>query len=447
MLTCINNTLPKEHQMSQMMTSSKRKSITIGIVINSAVKPSRDVMLGIMDFIREYPGVNYRLFLASAATLPEHLVEFASSGVDGLIFSGVRRDIDIGFGVMMPNHPPAVLCIYSPLTDEERAILGNGGTVMLDNVALGQQAAAFFFTHGLQNFAFFGSHVYRERIAGEIRCEAFRQHLEAKFGTQLRFSSLMEGTGYANEDFWDDKLSKIEAWVKSLTCPCGIFVNGDREAFGLIETCRKLGISVPGQIEVLSVNNSIGLCEVAVPAISSIIPDHRICAFEAIKMLLAIIDNPKLPPDQRMVTVSSHQLVERGTTLSGRGYGQLVTRAREYIRLNACSGIGVMDVVRNLGVSQRTLEKRVYESTGQSIHAMIRTIRLEKVCQLLTKTDLPISEVTTRAGYRLTTSLGALFKKTFGMSMRQYRNAGAGVAMLRCGRDKHGPPQSTVLPM
>ena len=137
--------------------------------------------------------------------------------------------------------------------------------------------------------------------------------------------------------------------------------------------------------------------------------------------MLEIIENPNLPREKRSVKIASHRLEERGSTVSGRGYGQVVTRAREFIRLNACSGITVAEVAKGIGVPLRTLETRVTDSTGESIHAMIRAVRLEKVCELLTTSNLPISEVTTQSGYRLTTSLGALFKKIYGMSMRQYR--------------------------
>ena len=396
---------------------------TIGMVINTALKPSRDVMRGVMDCIREFPDARPRLFHANAATQPQHIIDFASSGVDGLIFMGVRGDIAVKFGRKMPNHPPTVLCTYAQLTPAERKILGNGGTVMIDNEAIGQQAARFFCNHGLQNFAFFGSNVYRERIAGNIRCAAFRKHLTELFGEQIKFASLMVGRVYGNEDYWDPNEREIVAWVKSLPLPCGVLANGDREAFGLVDICNRLGIAVPGMIEVIGINNAHGLCDMSKPSISSIDPDLQTCSREVVKMVMSLIGGQELPPEQRDVRIKSRRLVERGTTLSGHGYGLVVSRAREFVRLHACDGIGVGDVSRGLGVPLRTLEARIHESTGSGIHAMIRAVRLQRVCELLKTTDLPIAEVTTRAGYRLTTSLGGIFKKTYGMSMRQYRSA------------------------
>jgi len=80
-----------------------------------------------------------------------------------------------------------------------------------------------------------------------------------------------------------------------------------------------------------------------------------------------------------------------------------------------------MDVVKHLGIARRTLEIRVRYATGRSVLDLIRTVRLRNICRLLTTTNLSLSEVITRSGYNLTGNIGLLFKRTYGMTMRQYR--------------------------
>ena len=114
--------------------------------------------------------------------------------------------------------------------------------------------------------------------------------------------------------------------------------------------------------------------------------------------------------------------MERGATSGGRAFGPVVARVREFVTQNACKGIDVTDIVREIGVSRRLLEKRVRAATGRTILDMIQKVRLDTVCHLLTTTVLPIAEVASRSGYKNTTStLSGLFHKTFGMSMREYR--------------------------
>ncbi len=402
------------------MRRKVRKKGRIGIVINTAVKPSRDILLGVMDSIHSANCGKPLLFHAGSATSPANLKAFVEAGLDGMIFCGVRLDILMKFARIVPVRPPVVICTYVPLTEEERYVLGHGGEVVLDNESIGAQAADFFIGHGLRNFAFLGANVFRERVAGEIRCDAFRRRLEERLGTNVTFSKCVVGVVADNEDFWELGNGDTEKWITSLPHSCGVLVNGDREAVNLLSICRRYGIKVPDDLEVLGINNSHGFCEQARPAISSLCPDLARCAKEAVDMLSALIANPDLPAKRRKVMVGTCKLVERGSTSNGE-YGHVVARAREYIIKNACGGIDVSDVVRTVKVSRRLLEKRVREATGQSVLDMIQKVRLESVCRLLSTTSLPIADVTTRSGYELTSNLGRLFRRTFGMSMREYR--------------------------
>lgn len=405
---------------------SRVDEVYLGMVINTAVKPCRDVLLGILECLRLHPQVRLSFFHGNAATSPRNIADFASSGMDALLFCGMRWEIVEEFLREMPDHPPIVANLYAPLSPDSFAQLGRGGTVVLDNVDIGRVAADFFVEHGIKNFAFFGSKVYRECVAGEIRREAFRARIGERLDGRETFASLVEGKQAENEDYWDGDHQEVERFIRSLPKPCGIFANGDREAYRFIDACNHLGIVVPDQMEVIGVNDTENFCEASKPSISSIRPDHARCAHEAVKMLLELVDNPHLPPERRRVTVSGCQIVKRGSTLSGRGYGGIAVRAREHIVRNACNGINVPDVAKHLGVSRRTLEKRFSEAMGQSVALMIREVRLEKVCKLLRTTKMPISEVTLQCGYPLTSNLAHLFTKLYGMSMRKYRNAHQG---------------------
>ena len=128
-----------------------------------------------------------------------------------------------------------------------------------------------------------------------------------------------------------------------------------------------------------------------------------------------------LTAEDRTVVVSDHVLVERSSSLSGRSHGKIVTRAKEFIKHNACNGISVTDVVKHLGVSRRTLEIRIRYATGRSVLDLIRKVRMRNICRLLTTTDLSLSEIITQSGYNLAGNVSTFFKKTYGMTMRQYR--------------------------
>ena len=395
----------------------------IGMVIGTETKPSRDVMLGLVDFARTRPDLDLRLFHASIATTAENVAAFVATGVDGLVFCDTYREVLFPFFRLCPNHPPVVPCLYTLPTEEEMEAAAPCGAVVLDNEAIGRQAADFLLDFGLSHFAFLGSWVRRESICAEQRGAAFEKRLREVQGEGASLSRLFMGTHMPNGDYWDPDEEELARWVSSLSYPCGVFVNGDREAFKLTTVCRRLGIEVPGELEVLSINNAPGLCERSQPTLTSLEPDYRACAEAAIELVLALIANPALPRERRYIKMTKCDLVERGSTSTGRNRGNVVTRAREYIRLHACEGIGVPDVVSHVGVSRRLLETLMREDFGRSPLECIQEVRLQSCRHLLETTNLPITEVLQQSGYPLTANPGRVFRKAFGMSMRAYRAA------------------------
>ena len=394
----------------------------IGFVVDTSLKPRRDVMLEWIRYACDCDGIEMRFFFANHATSAANLLEFADSGVNTLVLCGLQKETVLRLiNAESLNIPVVVLCTYAEPKEIDLERFPKVGIVMLDNEAVGRHAAEVFLEHGLDAFGFLAMNLSQERISGQIRSKAFRDAVMA--GESKTFSEKFFGVCRQNGDFWDEPLEELVSWVKTLSLPCGVFVNGDRSAVALIEACRYQGIDVPGQIEVLSVNNSQGLCEVMEPAISSIQPDFNECARQSIAMARDLANEVMLSAEDRVVKVDSHKLVERGSTLSGRSYGKVVTRAKEFIRKNACYGISVMDVAKHLGISRRTLEMRVKYATGSSVLGLIRDVRLENICRLLETTDFPISEVVTRSGYNLTGNVGVFFKKTYGLTMFQYRAA------------------------
>ena len=397
--------------------------IRIGIVIQTEFKPCRDMMLGVMNFLETHPEVSLRLFHASPATTVENLAKFASFDLDGLFLCGLAKDLVYRFLESCPDHPPVSVCVYTLPADTDFNDYGPGVVVIVDNAAIGCQAADFLLDRGLSNFAFFGSLTRRESIAGELRCAAFGARIRAVLGERGTFTQWFMGTQMPNGDYWDPEGEEVGRWVSSLPLPCGVFTNGDREAFLLERVCLRLGIDIPGQMEILSINNSNGLCEQAKPPLTSLELDYGACAQSVITMLLELIADPNLPRERRVDRVSTCRLVERGSTSVSRNRGNLVTRAREYIRVHACEGIGVRDVVEHLGVSRRLLEKLVRESTGRTLLELMQPVKLESCRHLLETTNLPITEVVQRSGYSLTSHPGRLFHKTYGMSMKAWRAA------------------------
>ena len=113
--------------------------------------------------------------------------------------------------------------------------------------------------------------------------------------------------------------------------------------------------------------------------------------------------------------------MERGTTRNHTSTAMLAHDAAVFIKENALRGISAKDVVSHLRVSRRLADLRFKAATGTSMQKSIIERRLKEVCRLLSSTTLSISDVATHCGYPDTNYLKNLFRRRFGMSMRDYR--------------------------
>ncbi|MBP6407776.1 MAG: helix-turn-helix transcriptional regulator, partial [Fusobacteriaceae bacterium] len=69
------------------------------------------------------------------------------------------------------------------------------------------------------------------------------------------------------------------------------------------------------------------------------------------------------------------------------------------------------------------ISKLLKEFTGKNFRELLIEKRLEKVKKLLKNTDYPISEVIKNAGYENISYFYKLFKKTYNVSLKEYRNS------------------------
>jgi two-component system response regulator YesN len=104
-----------------------------------------------------------------------------------------------------------------------------------------------------------------------------------------------------------------------------------------------------------------------------------------------------------------------------------VQKALAFIDTPAIRGISVDDVVKHINCSRRLADLRFHELQGQSILNAITARRLDEVKRLLTVTNEKIDTIAVLCGYTNPNYLKNLFKKHFGLSMRDFRQRVKGV--------------------
>ena len=285
--------------------------------------------------------------------------------------------------------------------------------VKSDSTAVGREAANALLKQGIyKSYGYVG---YRTDDDWSVeRGMAFRDALgEAGF-----VGRMMDIAHY--KDKVEDK-STVTEWLRALPKPCGILAACDDRAFELLDICKESGLKVPAEVGILGVNNDPILCENADPKLSSIQPDFIGEGRLAAELLEQMMSGGTIPAPRRIRKVGIRAIVHRESTVAQSESGRLVQKVLAYIERNAVRGIGVEDVARRFKVSRSLLELRFRELQNESVYETMLRMRLEEVKRLLRQTDNPISEITSVCGWKNQIPPKALFKRRFGMSMRDFR--------------------------
>ena len=203
----------------------------------------------------------------------------------------------------------------------------------------------------------------------------------------------------------------------------------DRVAREIIDACNYAKLRIPEQIQIIGVDNQEDICENIRPRLTSIEPDFFGVGRLAAQKMEELFAKGQT---QNHMMCGVQRIAERDTTRDLSGTARLVTSAEKLIRSYACQGLPsspkgltVQSLATALHVSRSLLEMRFSKVRGEGVAAAIRRRKLEEVCRMLKETNLPIGEIAPRCGFPVPTHLNALFRRTFGTTLRAYRHSPA----------------------
>ena len=390
------------------VTSSKALPRRVVIALRMAGVAGQDKLNGIFEHLsigRRWQLIIYRARQEFTAETVRHEIDCHA---DGFI---VGLPADDALGVLAGIDVPTVVMNVSGGGIERR--MENIAFVRSDSTAVGREAAHALLKQGMyRSFGYVG---YRtDDDWSRERGTAFRDALGA-----AGFVGRMFDIDHYSDKV-EDKATMIQ-WLRAMPKPCGILAACDDRAFELLDVCGEIGIKVPAEVGVLGVNNDPILCENAEPKLSSVQPDFIGEGRLAAELLEGMMSGSAKPPRRRVNLVGVRTIVYRASTVPQSEAGKFVQKVLAYINKEALRGIGVEDVARRFKVSRSLLELRFGELQGESVYKAMLRIRLDEVRRRLRQTDEPIAEITAACGWANPAPPKALFKKRFGVSMREYR--------------------------
>ena len=390
------------------MSRTLNKMPQVAVLLPTSVKVCRDMRRGILQYVHRHGP--WGLHILEGRQGEQKLVRMKEWGCTGIIGRLYTPElVEVALQADVP------LIIMDPKDEFQRKghPLSRCSIVRSDTAAIGRMAAEYYLSRKFANYAYVGeihglgwSVTRGEAFAETIRKAGFACHI---YGTLPK----------AEEEDAGLERARLCAWLLELPKPVALLAAMDNRGRQVMDACAWSGIAVPRDAAVLGVDNDDDLCETTTPPMSSILLDAERACYEAAHLLDGLMRH--ITRKRHVITYGPAHVVSRRSTDTTQITDGVVVRALEFIAVNACSGIGVPDVVRHVRTSRRLAEIRFRRVLGHTVLEEILRVRLERVCTLLKETNLPIGEIARMCGSDSESHLGTLFRRRFACTMRDFR--------------------------
>jgi LacI family transcriptional regulator len=287
----------------------------------------------------------------------------------------------------------------------------------VDNTEIGIMAANHLLERGLRHFGVYS----RSRGVNptlDERCDAFKKKI-AEAGFPCDTFPAPKGN---KQPGWEEQQEALTAWVRGLPRPLGVMAGNDEFGLHVLDACRRASAAVPDDVAVVGVDNDEPLCELAIPPLSSIDPNTESIGYEAAQLLDQMMAGDKKAKEVKSLKLKPRGVVTRRSTDVVASEDEEVARAARYIRDNACQGLQVLDVLAHVGMSRASLQQRMKQILGRTIHQEIQRVRLHKVKDRLLAPGLTIKQVARESGFASVQYMTRVFHAMTGETPAQYRN-------------------------
>ncbi len=295
--------------------------------------------------------------------------------------------------------------------------------VGIDDRQIAAESFHLLVKRGLNHFAY----VHPTTVSAELYHSQVRSEVFVRMAEEAGFDCTECRQAKGETADWATSLVTLASELSALPRPCGILAYNDQVAREGIDACNYAKLHIPEQIQIVGVDNQEDICENICPRLTSIEPDFFGCGWIAAQKMEELLATGKT---QHHLMCGVHRIAERDTTRDLSGAARLVTSAEKLIHSYACrglppspKGLTVQSLADALHVSRSLLKIRFRKVREEGVATAIRRRKLEEVCRLLRETDLPIGEIAARCGFPVPTHLNALFRRTFGTTLRDYRTS------------------------
>ena len=351
---------------------------------------------GVYNFATKH-GWQVQVFIGTAdsAEYSRHIHDWKPSGciVDGMLrrrieFPPIIRGVHV---VQLGNSFPA-----SPLRH----------VVLLDNRAISQMSADIL--QNRQPVAFGYIPAPGNPTWSMARCRLFAQAIR-----RIRH-------GAANIHVADggNDLCAYIRFLKEIPKPAGIMLACDDIAPTVFNAAKNIGLRIPEDLCIVSVDNNQQLCNNLSPTLTSIEPDFASGGYLAMELLAKVAAGIAIPHNHQTYGIAT--VAFRRSTIAAY-CDRRVDNAVRWIKKHATtSGTNAMDVVHVIGCSRRHSEHIFHKTTGKTIGEALADARFEAVEKHLRDNHRNLEFIASSCGFSSAAYLAVSFHRRYGMTTRQW---------------------------
>jgi LacI family transcriptional regulator len=384
---------------------SPRGRRQVALLIETSNAYARGLLQGVVHYIREHQPWSF------------HLVEQGRGGDPPAWLERWHGDGIIA-RIETPRIARAVVRAGVPAVDVSAArLVPELPWVETDDEHIARLAAGHLLERGFKQFGYCGDARFNWSTWRE---KHFCAQVQAAGATVHCFRAADDASGGDVAA----QVAELARWLRGLPKPIGIMACYDIRGQQILDACRSAGLAVPGEVAVIGVDNDELLCDLASPPLSSVVPNAHRAGYEAAALLDRMMAGKRVPAVARLIAPLG--VAPRQSTDVLAIDDRDVARAVQFIREHACDGINVSDVLRVVPLSRRVLEQRFQRLLGHTPRQEILHVRLGRVRQLLTETDLPLYLIAERTGFEHVEYLSVVFKREMGKTPSSFRISARG---------------------
>jgi LacI family transcriptional regulator len=376
----------------------------VALIVETSTAFGRAILDGISQYIREHgPWTVYIEQRSLQDEVPPWIERWNGDGI-------IAR-------ASTPESARKVVQTGIPTVDLNDQVRDTGlPQVHADHAAIARLAAEHMLERGFRHFSFFGFPVFEWSVR---RRDAFAQRIRDA-GCRFHDGPDTQPVSWGHQQAsWEQEIESVARWIGRLPKPLGVMAGNDIRGMQLLDACRLAGVAVPEEVAVVGVDNEELVCQLAYPPLSSVVPDARRIGYFAAGLLDGMMRGE--PADEPLTLIPPLGIVTRQSSDVTAIDDPRLAEALRFIREHACRGIRVDDVLERVAMSRSMLQRLFRTALSKTILDAILEVRLQRVKELLSQSELSLEEIAERTGFAYAEYLSTCFRKHEGKTPSAYR--------------------------